>query len=63
MQIKCIQKEFVKIFNKKKLVEYHDLFVQSDALLLADVSENLRNMCLKIYEFDHAKFQSFKKIF
>ena len=56
MHIKCIQKEFVKIFNKKKLVEYHDLFFQSDTLLLADVSENLRNMCLKIYEFDHAKF-------
>ena len=26
-------------------VEYHDLYVQSDSLLLADVSENFINMC------------------
>ena len=29
--------------------EYHDLYVQSDTLLLADVYENFRNMCLDIY--------------
>ena len=43
---------------KKYFVEYHDLYVQSDALLLADVSENIRNMCLKICELDAAKFLS-----
>ena len=38
------------------LGEYHDLFVQSDTLLLADVCEKFRNMCLEIYELDPARF-------
>ena len=35
---------------------YHYLFFQSDTLLLADVSEKFRNMCLEIYELDPARF-------
>ena len=38
------------------LGEYHDLYIQSDTLLLADVFENFRNMCFKIYEFDPIRF-------
>ena len=34
------------------------MYVQSDILLLADVFENFRNMCLKIYELNPAKFLS-----
>ena len=30
----------------------YDLYVQNDTLLLADVFENFRNMCLEIYECD-----------
>ena len=30
----------------------YDLYVQNDTLLLADVFENFRNMCLEIYERD-----------
>ena len=51
-------KTVCKDFEIKKLEEYHDLYVQSDTLLLADVFENFRNMCLKIYELDPAKFIS-----
>ena len=33
--------------------------MQSDTLLLADVFENFRNMCIKVYELDPAQFLSF----
>ena len=51
-------KRVCKDFEIKNLLEYYDLYVQSDILLLADVFENFRNMCLKIYELDTAKFLS-----
>ena len=51
-------KRFCKDFEIKYLGEYHNLYVQSDTLLLADVFENFRNMCLKVYEVDPAKFLS-----
>ena len=38
----------VSIWNKNR-GEYHDLHVQSDTLLLADVSEKFRDKCDKIY--------------
>ena len=47
------------VFNKFKLNnlgDYHDLYVQSDTLLLADVFKNFRDMCLKAYELDPAQF-------
>ena len=45
-----------KELELKHLGEYHDLYVQSDTLLLADVFENFRNMCIKVYELDPAHF-------
>ena len=57
MQITDIQaKRLCKNFEIRNLREYHDLYVQTDTLLLADIFENFRNMCLKIYELDLAKF-------
>ena len=47
-----------KDFEIKHLGEYHDLYVQSNTLLLADVFENFRNMCINIYELDPANFHS-----
>ena len=42
----------------KNLGEYHDLYVQCDTLLLADVFENFRDKCIEIYELDPAHFLS-----
>ena len=47
-----------KKFKLKNLGEYHDLYVQSDTLLIADVIENFTNMCIKVYELDPAHFLS-----
>ena len=50
-----------KLFKElklKNLGDYHDLYVQSDTLLLADVFENFRNKCIEIYELDPVHFLS-----
>ena len=51
------QKEW-DTFNIKNLGEYHDLYVQSDTSLLADVFESFRDKCIEIYGFDPAHFLS-----
>ena len=51
-------KRVCKDFEIKNIGEYNDFYVESDTLLLADVFENFRNMCLKIHELDPAKFLS-----
>ena len=45
-----------KDFKIKNLGEYHNLYVQSNTLLLADVLENFSSMCLEIYDLDTIKF-------
>ena len=47
-----------KIFKLENLGDYYDLYVQSDILLLADVFESFRDMCIKVYELDPAHFVS-----
>ena len=42
----------------KNLGEYHDLYVQSDTALLADIFERFRDKCIEIYELDSAHFLS-----
>ena len=44
-----------RVKKKKNLGEYRDLYVLSDALLLAHVFSNFQNICLKIYELDRSR--------
>ena len=45
-------------FGIRNLGEYHDLYVQSDTSLLADVYEKLRDKCIEIYGLDASYFLS-----
>ena len=51
-------KRVCKDFEIKNLGEYHDLYLKSDTLLLADVFKNFRKMYLNIYHLDPVKFLS-----
>ena len=37
-------------FEMKDLGKYHELYVPRDTVLLANISENVRDMCLEIYK-------------
>ena len=50
------RKRVCKDFEVKHLGKYHDLYLKSDTLLLADVFENFRKMCLRVYRLVPAKF-------
>ena len=51
-------KKVFRNFNDQNLGDYHDLYVQSDTLLLTDVFENFRNKFIEIYELEPAHFLS-----
>ena len=51
-------RSFRKDFETKSSEEYHDFYFKRNALLLADVLENFRKMCLDIYQLDSTKFIS-----
>ena len=47
------------VFNRfacQNMGNYHDLYLMSDVLLLADVFENFRSVCLKAYNLDPCHF-------
>ena len=45
-------------FNLKTMGDYHDLYLKSDILLLADVFENFRKTCLQYYKLDPCHYFS-----
>ena len=45
-------------FGIRNLGEYHELYVQTDTLLLPDVYEKCRDKCIEIYGLDPSYFLS-----
>lgn len=45
-----------RVFEMKTFAEYHDLYLLTDVLLLADVFENFRDLALKNYGLDPCHF-------
>ena len=54
----ALLKKVCKDFEIRNLGQHHDLYIQSNTLLLAHVFENFINMCIEIYELNPAKFLS-----
>ena len=47
-----------KEFNIESMKDYHNLYNLSDILLLADIFENFRNICMNHYGWDPAWYFS-----
>ncbi|KAL9951227.1 hypothetical protein ACROYT_G043851 [Oculina patagonica] len=43
-------------FQCRSLGDYHDLYLKSDDLLLSDIFQNFRDICLNYYHLDPAQF-------
>ena len=51
-------KRVLKGFEIKTIGEHYHFYLQCDTLLLFDVFENFRNMCVIIYDLDPGKLLS-----
>ena len=47
-----------KVFGCKTMRDYHDMYLMSDVLMLADVFENFRQMSLEVYKLDPVHYYS-----
>ena len=48
-----------KHFGIKSMGEYHDIYLRADVLLLTDVFENFRDMCLSYYGLDPVYYKPY----
>ena len=53
-----ILKKVWDVFETKNFDDYHDLYVQTDTLLLAEIFEKFRDKCIEIYGLDPSHFLS-----
>ena len=51
------------VFEMKTLMDYHELYNKSDVLLLTDVFENFRDLCMKVYKVDPAHYYTAPGLF
>ena len=56
MKTLLMPRGFGKNLRCKNMGDFHDLYLLSDVLLLADVMESFRKLCEKHYELDPAHF-------
>ena len=50
--------EMYQLFKCDNFGDYHDAYLENDVLLLADVFELFRSVCIKVYCLDPAYFYS-----
>ena len=46
------------LFGCRNLGDYHDVYLRTDVLMLADVFEKFRQVCMKVYKLDPVNFFS-----
>ena len=46
------------LFGCHNLGDYHDVYLRTDVLILADVFEKFRQVCMKVYKLDPVHFFS-----
>ena len=57
-KIACDKKDYQraqnvwKVFECKTMMDYHNLYLITDVLLLADIWDNFREVCYKVYKLD-----------
>ena len=58
IKIICMLKKVWDVFHIRNLGKYHDLYVQRDISLLADVFQTFRDTYIEIYGLDPSYFLS-----